>query len=205
MYHKSPFFIQVVKLWLISASSDWHWVIATIIFAYLVINRSQPVLKTLDLLWERHFFQDSLQMKVWFVFRRKKKCSVEMVITERSIQNSSVPSKIPVLVAVFVGPTSAFGTPKARGMGEQAWSEEISQMLVCMNSFPFAAFLLDMTSLASFFPSPSPTLNKRQMTSPNLISLAAGEGSALTAAGQQSWKRHCADPSCSRAQCYRFT
>lgn len=85
--------------------------------------------------------------------------------------------KIPSLFAVFVSPTLAFGTPKARGMGERVWSEEISQMLVCMNPFPFTAFLLNLASLASvFFFFLALSLHKRQMTSPNLISLAACKG-----------------------------
>lgn len=53
--------------------------------------------------------------------------------------------------AAFVSPTLTFGTRKEGGMGEGVWSEEISQMLVCMNSFPFAAFLLNLASLASLF------------------------------------------------------
>lgn len=97
------------------------------------------------------------------------------IISGNSMHNTCANQKIPSLFAVFVSPTLAFGTPKARGMGERVWSEEISQMLVCMNSFPFTAFLLNVASLAAVF-FPSLSLHKRQMTSPNLISVAACEG-----------------------------
>lgn len=76
-----------------------------------------------------------------------------MAVRGSSMHNTCANQEIPSLFAVFVSPTLAFGTPKARGMGERVWSEEISQMLVCMNSFPFTAFLLNLASFASvFFP-----------------------------------------------------
>lgn len=87
------------------------------------------------------------------------------------------------LLAVSVSPTLAFGTLESEGgMGEQVWSsrsEEISQMLGCMNSFPFVNLPAHSGNLPAPPPKPnlSPlSLHKRQTASSNLISVATRKG-----------------------------
>lgn len=111
-----------------------------------------------------------------------------MAISGSSMHNTCANQKIPSLFAVFVSPTLAFG--KGDGRTSMKWRNitDVSlHELLPLCSLPAQSGLLSLR----FFFSPSLSLHKRQMTSPNLISVAACEGLLL----RLPVNRVCADSS----------
>lgn len=116
-----------------------------------------------------------------------------MAISECSMHNTCAYQKIPSLFAVFVSPTLAFG--KGDGRTSMKWRNitDVSlHELLPLCSLPAQSGLLSLRFFLS--------LHKRQMTSPNLISVAACEGLPW----RLPVKRVCADSSRNEAQLASF-
>lgn len=90
-----------------------------------------------------------------------RKLSRHMAISESNMYNTCANQKIPSLFTVFVSPTLAFGTPKAKGDGRTSMKWRNITDVSLHELLPLYSLLLNLASLASrFFPHSPSTKDK---------------------------------------------